>query len=122
HRAAAALWGFDGVAPGTPEVTVPRGVRFRRTDIRVHSSTDLDRCGARVRDGVPVTDPSRTLLDLARRTSDRRLLMAVESARRSGLSSWEELASTLHAHARRGRPGIRRLRRVIAANAHRDEV
>jgi very-short-patch-repair endonuclease len=38
------------------------------------------------------------------------------------LVTWSGLISTLHRHARRGRPGIRRLRRVIAANAHREEI
>ena len=68
----------------------------------------------RQRAGIPLTDPSRTLLDLARFIGDRRLLQAVESARRLHLTSWPELIATLAKHARRGRPGIRRLRRVIA--------
>jgi len=88
----------------------------------VHESTDLDRCGVRRREGLPVTDPSRTILDLARIVSDARLARTIESARRLRLASWSELIATLAAHARRGRPGIRRLRRVIAANAHRDEI
>lgn len=122
HRAAAALWGFEGFGRGTPELTVPRGARFRRTGVRVHESTDLDRCGRRIRDGIPVTDPARTLLDLARRTPDPRLLEAIESARRTKLTTWPELVATLATHARPGRPGIRRLRRVITAHMHRDEV
>jgi very-short-patch-repair endonuclease len=52
----------------------------------------------------------------------RRLARAVEWARREELVTWSSLISTLHRHARRGRPGIRRLRRVIAANAHREEI
>ncbi len=122
HNTAAVLWGFEGYRPGTPENTVPRGRRFRRSDAKVHSSTDLDRCGTRVRDGITVTDPSRTLLDLARRTKDGPLLETIESARRLGLTSWSELAACLAKHARRGRPGIRRLRRVIARNMRRTEV
>ncbi len=51
-----------------------------------------------------------------------RLLDAIESARRQHFTSWDELIATLLAHARRGRPGIRRLRRVIAANLHREEA
>jgi hypothetical protein len=122
HRAAAALWGLDGFVRGTPEITVPRGVRLRRDGLRVHSSTDLDRCGTRVRERIPVTDPARTLLDLARRPGDGRLLAVIEDAWRLGLTSWSELTATLAKHARPGRPGIRRLRRVIAANIHRDEA
>jgi hypothetical protein len=62
------------------------------------------------------------LLDLARRTSDQALWRAIESARRQRLTTWTELIATLARHARRGRPGIRRLRRVIATHAHREEV
>jgi hypothetical protein len=32
------------------------------------------------------------------------------------------LVRTLRRHARRGRPGVRRLRRIIAANMHRGEI
>lgn len=122
HRCAAALWGLEGFGRGTPELTVPRGTRFRRDAARVHESTDLERCTRRMREGIPVTDPARTLLDLARRLGDERLLRAIESARRLGLTTWPDLIATLTAHARRGRPGIQRLRRVLAANLHRDEV
>ena len=121
HRAAAALWGIEGFNRGTPEVTVPRGRRYRRPDVRVHESTDLDRCSPRIREGIAVTDPSRTLLDVGRFVGDRRLERAVESARRLKLTTWPELIAVLAKHARRGRPGIRRLRRVIATNAHRED-
>lgn len=66
HRTAAALWGLDGYARAAVEVTVPRGVRLRRAGTIVHTSTDLDRCASRSRSGIDVTDPARTLLDLAR--------------------------------------------------------
>jgi hypothetical protein len=122
HRCAAALWGIEGFTRGTPELTVPRGQRFRRSSARVHESTDLDRCGRRVRDHIAVTDPARTLLDLGRKMSDTKLLAAIESARRLKLTSWNELIASLAKHARRGRPGIRRMRRVIAANVHREEI
>lgn len=122
HRSAAALWGIEGFNRGTPELTVPRGSRFRRDGARLHESTDLHLCGRRVRDGIPLTDPARTILDLARRSKDGPLLEAIESARRLKLTSWSELVATLAKHARRGRPGIRRLRSVIAANIHREEI
>ena len=122
HRTAAALWGIDGFRPGRPEITIPRGRKFRRSDVRVHTSTDLDRTTPRAVNGVPLTDPARTMLDVARFVSDTRLLRSVESARRAGLVTWTELIETLRRHARRGRPGIRRLRRVIASGAHRDEI
>ena len=122
HRSAAVIWQLDGFRPGRPEITVPRGHWYRPRGAVVHESTDLGRTTHRTRDGLPITNPSRTLLDVALRTSDARLLVAVESARRRSLTSWTELVTTLRAHARRGRPGVARLRRLIVANIDRDEV
>lgn len=122
HFAAAALHGLPGYPESTPELTIPRGQGQRRSDARVHTSTDLDRSALVVVDAIPVTDVARTILDLARTVGDKRLARTIENARRAKATDWERLISTLARHARRGRPGIRRLRRVIAANAHRTEV
>jgi hypothetical protein len=73
-------------------------------------------------DGIPVTDVARTILDIGRVVGDRRLARAVEAARRAGQTDWSRLIATLARHARRGRPGVARLRRVIAENAHREEI
>ncbi len=122
HLAAARLWGLPGFDRAGVEVTIPRGRRYRRRGVRTHESTDLDRCRVVVRSGIPTTDADRMLLDLARYLGIRRLRRAVEDARRSGLVTWSSLIVGLTRHARRGRPGIQRLRAVIAADAHRSEV
>jgi hypothetical protein len=122
HHCAAALHGVPGFGEGVPEISVERGLGARRADARVHTSTDLDRARRVVVRGVPCTDLSRTILDLARTASDKRILHAIEWGRRTGRTDWAELVSTVARHARRGRPGIRRLRRVILGNAHRTEI
>jgi predicted transcriptional regulator of viral defense system len=122
HTSAARLHGMPGFGPGAPEVTVARSADHRRRGVIMHTSTDLERCTPVVVDGVPSTDVDRTLLDLARTTGDARLLRHIEWARREDRTDWSTLISTLARHARRGRPGIRRLRRVIVANMDRDEV
>src|SRR5215218_2847564 len=76
HFTAAALHGIPGFGRGRPEIAIPRGCEHRRPDVRVRSSTDLERCDAVVIGGIPTTDFGRTILDLARTTSDRRLLRA----------------------------------------------
>ena len=63
----------------------------------MHESTDLDRCTIVRRDGVPVTDPDRTILDVARYVSIMRLTRVVEGARRAELVTWSSLISTLAA-------------------------
>jgi len=122
HFAAAVLHGLPGFAKGPPEITIPRGQEMRRSDARLHTSTDLDRCRCVLINGIPTTDRERTLLDLARKLGDARLLRSIEAARRAGTTDWSLLISTLARHARRGRPGVARFRRVILANAHRTEI
>jgi very-short-patch-repair endonuclease len=122
HTTAAALHGIPGFGRGVPEISVARKADRRRAHVIVHTSTDLERCDVEIVDGIPTTDIARTLLDLARRSSDQRLLRSIEWARRANKTDWSTLISTLARHARRGRPGVRRLRRVIVANVHRAEV
>lgn len=122
HFAAAALHAIPGFGRGVPELTIPRGGKYRRAGLRVHTSTDLLRSSPVTLEGIPTTAFDRTLLDLARTVSDVRLLRAIEFGRRTKATDWTSLASTLRTHARRGRPGIARLRRVITANAHRGEI
>jgi very-short-patch-repair endonuclease/predicted transcriptional regulator of viral defense system len=122
HYAAAALHGIPGFGRGVPELTATRGYNLRRATARIHSNNDLERSRLVVIDGIPVTDVSRTILDLARTVSDAGLLRAIEWGRRAERTSWSGLIAVLARHARRGRPGIQRLRRVITANAHRGEI
>lgn len=122
HFTAAALHGIPGFGRGTPEITVPRDGDRRRPELRMHTSTDLERGGRVVVDSIPTTDLARTILDIGRVVGDARLLRAIEWARRERELTWPTLISTLARHARRGRPGIRRLRRVILANVDREEV
>lgn len=122
HATAAALWGIDGFRRGSIELTVPRGRRLRRAGACVHESTDLGRAHIVRREGVPTTNLARTILDLAARLPDAELALAIQWCRRERGLTWEQLASTLRRHARRGRPGVARLRRVIASSAQREEI
>ena len=122
HGTACALHGVPGFGRGTPEISIPRGLEHRRPAIRLHTSTDLDRCQVVLRGGIPTTELTRSLLDVGRYVGDRRLLSAIEWSRREREVTWADVIATLARHARRGRPGIRRLRRVIVANMDRAEV
>lgn len=122
HLAAARVYRLPGFDRAGVEVTIPRGRRYRRSSVRTHESTDLDRCQIVVRDGIPVTDPDRTMLDLGRYLGIQRLARVVEAARRADLVTWSSLISTLARYARKGRHGTRRLRAVILQGAHRTEV
>jgi very-short-patch-repair endonuclease len=113
HRTAGALWLLDGCRPGVPEVTIPRGVRFRPVSARVHQSTDLHLVTPVHRRGIPTTPVGRTLLDLGAVMPRRRVHLAVDDARRRGLTDWDALLATLLAHARKGRRGVGALRSIL---------
>jgi len=121
HFCAARLQGI-GFSRALPELSVPRGRGHRPAGVRVHTSTDLDRCGIVLRDGIAVTDPARTLLDIARYLRPTTFRRAVEDSRRAGLVSWDDLVVCLATHARKGRHGVRLLRETITAGAARDEI
>jgi hypothetical protein len=107
HRGSAAvLWGFYRAWHGPPEVTVTDGRSRGRPGLRVYRTRQLDPRETRRREGVPVTAPARTLLDLATLISERDLARAVEEAQVLRLVTPRELAHI----AGRGRPGSAALR------------
>ncbi|HUR77531.1 MAG TPA: hypothetical protein VMZ22_06270 [Acidimicrobiales bacterium] len=105
------------------EISIPRGAFFRSKGIVVHTSTDLDRCKILTRNRIPVTDPNRMLLDVARYLRGASLRGVVEDARRSTDEvDWHSLIECVSVHARQGRRGINRMREVIAASMVNTEV
>ncbi len=112
HRAAALLWGLDGIEVDAVDVTVPHGVSLRRGI--VHRSDDLAGFEVTEREGIPCTDPTRTLIDLGAVVGDDVVERALESALRRRLTSLPRLGWRLEQVARRGRPGPPALRRVLA--------
>lgn len=109
HRSAAALWRIRRTWLGPPEVTVFEGASRGRPGLRVYRTTRLDPRETRRREGVPVTAPARTLLDLATLISERDLARAVEEAQVLRIVTPRELAHI----AGRGRPGSAALRAVL---------
>lgn len=76
HRSAAVLWGVSGFRPGPLEITVPVGRSGRNALARVHRSE----VEGVLRDRVPVTRPSRMLMDLAGVVTGDLLEEAVDDA------------------------------------------
>ena len=105
HRSAAVLWGVSGFRPGALDITVPPGRSNRNALARVHRSAIE---GVR-RDGIPVTRPSRTLLDLAGAVGGDVLEEAVDDVLCRRLCRLDELAAPA------GRRGSRALRAVLDA-------
>jgi very-short-patch-repair endonuclease len=110
HTSAGAHWELVDPIPGPVHVTAPVGGR-RRRGIVFHRAPDLDRFRT-VHKRIPVTTPSRTLLDLATALSPRRLERAVATADRLGLLYLPELDRLCEAS--RGRKGTGTLRSLLA--------
>jgi very-short-patch-repair endonuclease len=106
HRTAAALWGFDGHAPGVIEVTVPRKRRYRSDAATVHTSLDLVGSDCTVVDLIPVTTPARTLIDLGAVARWQRVEDGLDSAERERLTE-QAVVARRHAQVRKqGRRGV----------------
>lgn len=110
HRSAAVLWDLDGWEPDLIEVAVPS--KARRENVIVHRLPKPAPYVSR-RAGIPVTDPTCTILDLAAVASGYELERALDSALRKNLTHLELLHDRLDERARRGRNGIRAMRRLL---------
>ena len=113
--AAAALLGFDGFKLVRPfHITVLRGRHIERTGVKVHTTIDLPLIDRAMVRGVPVTSGARTLIELARSESPKRLTVSLDSGLRDGLFSEDLLHRRIVALRTKGRYGIPRLLEVIA--------
>jgi very-short-patch-repair endonuclease len=112
HHSAAALWQLaPGLLPTGPvEVLVPGLARGRLAGVRAHRVGQLNADEATLLEGIPITTPARTLLDLGAGTAPRELERLVAHAERNGLTRQEELASLATRHPRhRGAPALRHI-------------
>ncbi len=114
HTSAAAVWRLDGVVVDTPEIVVPRS-RAPQTDrVVVHRVRGIDECDVCCVEGLPVTAPVRTIIDLASVVDDAKLERALESARARRLLTIPLVLARLDAMGSVGRAGAGRVRRVAA--------
>jgi very-short-patch-repair endonuclease len=93
HTSAAELWGIRrphrrrSDAEPAPHVTVPStAVKRRRDGIVLHRSSTLIPAFCTQRDGIPVTNPARTLADLLRTLSPAQVAAARREAEFLGLA------------------------------------
>jgi len=108
HAAAKPVAGSEPV-----DVTVVRAHGGHRPGIRRHLADRLGDEEWTILDGIPVTTPTRTLVDLASMVGTRELEEAVARAEREGLLDREGLSASLARHRRRR--GTTALRAVLEA-------
>jgi hypothetical protein len=113
HRSAALLWRIEPAMRGPIEVAVPAARAPRANGIVVHRA-DTDRDVILV-EGLPLTSPCRTLIDLAGIVDDAELGVALASALLHGLVTVPALLGRLDELGSAGRAGSARVRRVAAA-------
>jgi very-short-patch-repair endonuclease len=105
HRSAAAAWELRPVPGGAVDVTVPPDGSRRRDGVRTHR-TSLAEHETTVLEGLRITTPERTLLDLAAVSRRDVLERAVEQAEWRRLADRAELGR-LAATSQRGAPALR---------------
>jgi hypothetical protein len=111
HRSAAALWGIAKERPGMIDISVRRRCELRRQRLRVRGRPSLRPEEIVVRDGIPVTDVVRTLVDLAAELTPLEVERSVNEADKYDLIDPETLRSALDGYA--GEPGVKLLRKVL---------
>jgi hypothetical protein len=115
HASAAAIWRLDDAPTGVDtDVVVPRSRAPRVAGVAVHRVVCLDPRDVVSQRGLPVTDPVRTVIDLAGMLSSddlERVLIRALSARlltvRAVLGRLDEIGSS-------GRAGVSLLRTLLA--------
>ena len=110
HAAAGALWELRPSAATRVDVTVRRSGRRERPGLRAHRPRELPTSETTTHQGIPVTTPARTILDLAatlRRRPLERILDSAENARLTDVAALDALA--------RAHPGNRGASKLRAA-------
>ncbi len=122
HRSAARLWGLDKSQQPAIELSVGSTRFHRLTWVTVHRSTDVQRSIATLKNGILITNPARTLVDLGAVQSRRAVERCLEVALSRRLVTLHGLRSTLESVARRGRRGVGVLRGLLDERSENDEL
>lgn len=117
HRSAAALWRFGKEHEDYIDVTVRRASEARIRGIRCHRRPTLPPSAIATRLHIPLTQPVRTLLDLAATTGPNGLERAINEADKRDVINPDALRKALDDHA--GEPGVRPLRRILDKHTFR---
>jgi hypothetical protein len=118
HRAAAIILGLPGVRAAPIELTLPTSKKAKRPGLTLHRSK-IGAHDREVRDGLAVTNGTRTIIDLAGYLGREQLRVALEDAIRRKLTSAVQLRWRLAQADMRSRKGSRVLRELL--DEHSDQ-
>jgi len=113
HESAGQLHDYEGIVRDLVVLSITSTAGHCLPGVHVHRLVDLADHDVVDRDGLPVTSPARTIVDLAAVTSPGRLRHVVQGAVSDRRCSVIEIGATLARVRRRGKPGVSRLDRVL---------
>jgi hypothetical protein len=115
HRAAASLWEIEGFASAPVEISLAGRRTQPPKGVICHQVASLPPGDVTRRQGIPVTTPSRTLLDLGAVAGKRRVERAMHQLLRRGLTSVAKLERTVSEARGKGHRGVGVLRGILKA-------
>jgi len=122
HECAAEHWGLQPVMTERRVFTTRQGDHHRIPGVVVHQLGDLLPHHTTVADGMPITTAPRTVVDLAAVVGFERLKRIVENGVNDRIVTDEAVGLVLRDVARRGKWGMKKLARVLAARAPGEPV
>ena len=111
HSSAAALFKIGREQASAIEISRRSPDELRRPGIRVHRRPSLTDGWFGYYEGIPITSPVQTLIDLATRHDTVKMERAMNEADHLGLVKTDVLRKALDEHP--GEPGVARLRGII---------
>jgi very-short-patch-repair endonuclease len=111
HGSAAALWEIGAERVGRIDISVSRRCELRRPGLLIRGRPSMSSEDIVIRDDIPVTSPTRTLVDRATELTPIALERAINDADKRNLIDPEQLRNELKRFA--GEPGIRPLRQLL---------
>jgi very-short-patch-repair endonuclease len=111
HGSAAALMKIGSERRGVVEVSIPCSSRRRRRGLLVHRRPSLRNADVGAFDGIPVTSPIQTLIDITPRLDRLGVERAINEADKYDLVNPPTLRRALA--ERGGEPGVGKLRRIL---------
>ncbi len=115
RRSAAGIWGLRNIWPAqSPEITVPIDWPLDLAGVVVHRSSRLGPPDVvRLTNGLPVTSPARTLLDIGRAVGPLAQESACIDALHRGLVTHRKLVDVYARIGGKGRPGSAAMRMFL---------
>ncbi len=115
HESAALIHGAERLRPQPISLNVRHGWHHRLPGIVVHQIDDLVERHQRTWNGLTVSTPPRTVVDLGATQPERAVGQVADDLVRSRRTSYSAISSVLASIARPGKPGLHIVARVLEA-------